>query len=390
MPNEKIASSTFWRIALLCLSVAIIPRQALSSEAVVYSSDVYGGGGKTAESFVSATDTWFLVSPRVLSLSLPVGMAAKTELSVANLGGSSIDLQFGMLAADSDVSRDDSSRVLPKVLWSQTQSGIRGVAAGYSLFSDSGSYVGDDFFLSAPATVTQISAIGFNNFGTLEEQALEINWFIFPDSGGVPAGDPERNPEAAVFHFTAIPGDLGVELSDDNIVLDLKASSSDLLHLDAGSYWLVIVPVFDFEIESGARRWNWSEGRPAQAFSAQILSPELFLIPDWLDIPTRIPQVPEFAGLAFSIEGWVTGESSPVCIDEFPAWFSVATESTVISPGATREFDLHLDASMSPIGATEIVLCIENDVDVLVPLFVPIKLNTFLDPIFSDSFEVWR
>lgn len=390
MFDDKLAKGISFVGALVFVCAGMLSGHASAGAFTIYADDKAARAGAVAATSAPVAETWFLVSPRVLSLSSQAGLTVEAELSVANLGSSSVELQFGVLDVDLDQSQSGLIRTSPQVLWSQTQSGNRGVAAGYSLFSDSGSYVADDFFFSTPATISRISTMGFNNQGTLADQVLEIQWFVFPDSAGVPVGDPERNPEAAVFNFTALPGDPGVDLADDNIVLDLELATTDLLQLGAGSYWLVVVPVFDFEIESGARRWNWFEGRPAQAFSAQIFSPELFLIPDWLDIPTRIPQVPEFAGLAFSIEGSLADGADPACVDELPAWLSITTESTTVPAAETRQLDLLVDSSLLPVGSTEIVLCIANELEPLFPLFVPIRLDTFLDPLFADSFELQR
>lgn len=379
-------------IGLVCVLACMVAvsQHASADDASVFAIGDIARAGELDASNTPDAETWFLVSPGVLSISAPAGVTVDAELSISNRGSNPVDLQFGILAVNSNGSQINAPRGEPKVLWSQGQSGNRGVAAGYSLFSDSGSYVGDDFFLPAPATVSRISAMGFNNVGTLTDQVLEIEWYIFPDSGGVPAGDPEQNPEAAVFSFTAESGDLGVDLADDNIVLDLELAVGDSLPLAAGSYWLVLVPVFDFEIESGKRRWNWFEGRPAQAFSAQILSPELFGIPDWIDIPTRIPQVPEFAGLAFSVEGLLSDPGSQACEEDLPAWLSITTESTTVPGGETRLVEVNADTSMLPVGSTEIVFCIANKLESLVPVFVPLRLEIVLDPIFSDSFELQR
>src|SRR5690606_41126350 len=105
-------------------------------------------------------------------------------------------------------------------------------------------FAADDFTLAGETTLTSIQVEGFvATSSRLTQMASALSWSIFPDAGGVPAGNPYSSPGAAAWSYSAAPTSAGIAISGtgqiNNIALDLAQAGQDVV-LPAGRYWLVV------------------------------------------------------------------------------------------------------------------------------------------------------
>jgi hypothetical protein len=115
-----------------------------------------------------------------------------------------------------------------------------------------GQYAADDFQLLDTTRLSTLVANGFLLSTTpLALATQNITWSIYPDVGGVPAGNPETNPGAAVWSYTALPTAPGVGTANATISLNLATAGQNVI-LPPGRYWLVVNGRTTF-----ANRWVW-------------------------------------------------------------------------------------------------------------------------------------
>lgn len=111
------------------------------------------------------------------------------------------------------------------------------------------SYLSDDFVVDGTWKIETIfvPGDGWSGFSSLEN-ATALNWKIYADDGGVPAGDPSGGGDLPVWSLTLAPSSPNVTLSvgysgfTSNTLLDLPFP----LSLSAGRYWLVFYPTLAF------------------------------------------------------------------------------------------------------------------------------------------------
>ena len=166
-------------------------------------------------------------------------------LTISNMGGS--DLTW------SEASRI-ASRGTATVIWDQPTSGSNGIVSSYSTTDVGGAYTAGDFVIGSGADLTEIVAWGFNPTSATPPQ---VNWAIYADAGGVPAGDPENNPGGALWTYTAASSAPGVSvITGGEIRLDL-AAAGESLNLAPGTYWLTVYPTYNNAIgPAGSSRWS--------------------------------------------------------------------------------------------------------------------------------------
>ena len=137
------------------------------------------------------------------------------------------------------------------VLWDQPLSTVNQNAYVDQEFTDFGtfsSYLADDFVNANAWTINLIyvPGDGWNGFTTLLN-ATALNWGIWPDAGGVPAGDPSIG--GAVWSLTLPPTDPQVVISNSTpgglpAVTTLTLSAP--ISLPAGHWWLIFYPTMAF------------------------------------------------------------------------------------------------------------------------------------------------
>lgn len=209
-----------------------------------------------------------------------------------------------------------------------------GATFGYfaGRFTDTGAalFAADDFVVNATTPLTTLVAEGFSQGGAIPATA-QIGWSIFADAGGVPAGDPQTSPNAAVWRYTAAANSPGMSVAGGALRLNLAAAGQTVT-LAPGRYWLVPQVNVPF-----AQRWAWLNSlqgseRPVRTIQATATPPAN----SWVT-PTDPP-----AGLAFAINGNVTcnapwissvAPASGRAVAGAPATVSVNVNTAGLAPG---------------------------------------------------------
>ncbi|MCC5933882.1 MAG: choice-of-anchor J domain-containing protein [Balneolales bacterium] len=207
---------------------------------------------------------------------------------------------------------DEPEPIPGEIIWEQTVSATNGIVSGFFAGegSGTGAYSADDFSFDAESEITVLSVEGFYGQGFTPAGITSTGWFIFPDADGVPAGNPETSPEAAVWSYIAAQGDEALVISPGGrISLNVFQTGQDLI-LPPGKYWLAF-----HTSQAGAvsnARWNWYAGAPVQLDIAKLITPGTAFggaFPAWTNL-TGVD--PVFAGLAFSITGFLGEPVDPV------------------------------------------------------------------------------
>jgi hypothetical protein len=337
------------------------------------------------------------VDPESISQDLAVNNVVTQTLSISNLGDT--DLNWTLeeassppivgptateLPADVDVTNlaaaaENASRAEPTVqasggasiLWEQLASGTSGIVSDYSTTQGGGAYSASDFVLTGTAGITLIFADGFDNANTLASEPA-IDWAIYPDAGGVPAGNPETNPGAAVWSYSSTPGGTGVDITGNTITLDL-VTAGEVVTLTAGTYWLTAFPTYDNDITPpGSARWNWFQADQVGAES-HLIAPLLFGgLPNWTAL--SLLGLP-FTDTAFRLEGNYSLVPA-VCDapDDIP-WLNVSPTAGTTVSGTTSTVDVTFDSTGLSEGTYTGSLCIDSN-DTFTPrVEVPVTLT---------------
>jgi subtilisin family serine protease len=102
-------------------------------------------------------------------------------------------------------------------------------------------YAADDFDVVEPTTLTNIRTTGFvvSNVA-LSTAATNLTFSIYPDAGGLPAGNPQTNAAAALWTYTTTPAGPGVTVTGPNVIaVNLQAAGQNVV-LPPGRYWLLV------------------------------------------------------------------------------------------------------------------------------------------------------
>jgi hypothetical protein len=198
--------------------------------------------------------------------------------------------------------------------------------------------------------------------------AVALDWAIYADDNGAPAGIPNDPGTASpVWSHTAAPGDPGVTISDNNITLDLITAGEPEIDLSTGTYWLVFYPTIEFGTDFN-NRWNWSQGVPALN-AAHLVDPNNLFgagATDWT------PQTAIGVGwpdTAFTLSGTIDCDSTP------PSWLSLDLTSGTVPGGDAQTINVTFDADGLAPDVYEASLCItSNDPDNPL-LFIPVSFE---------------
>src|SRR5690606_16411602 len=181
-------------------------------------------------------------------------------------------------------------------------------------------FAADDFTLAGETPLTSIQVEGFvATSSRLTQMASALSWSIFPDAGGVPAGNPYSSPGTAAWSYSAPPASAGIVITGtgqiNNIALDLAQAGQDVV-LPAGRYWLVV-----HAHAPTAYRWLW--------FGSNDGSGGLMTISIGPGGTGAWAPTTGFSGLAMQVEGSVPCGA--------PWIGSVVPGSGRGAPGASRE-----------------------------------------------------
>lgn len=191
------------------------------------------------------------------------------------------------------------------ILWDNPVAGTGGIISTDFSPIDTPIYTAGNFELFNDADVSLIFAPGFNSGGGALTPAgnPSLNFYIYEDDGGVPAGNPADGTDNHVwFYSTTVDGD-GVTITEGSqITLNIEEATGEPLEISMGSYWLIVVPEANTANLGGAERWNWLQGSPVAAES-QILDPTDAFgagFTDWTGLGTAIG---DWTHVAFRLEG---------------------------------------------------------------------------------------
>lgn len=220
--------------------------------------------------------------PASVGATVAAGGNGSAATSVGNVGGSTLAFAIDNTGAGT-VSVYDTNRL--------------GVGSGFSsnFYTNSttpAQFASDDFTLVSDTRITSLSAEGFVVSGlALAAVTGELRWSIFPDAGGVPAGNPQTSPGAAVWSYAASPSAPGVSAAGNVMSLDLVAAGQELV-LPPGRYWLVANAR-----TTVANRWAWFASNTGNGSFAYI-TPGAAGTGQWALLTS-------FAGLSMKVGGTV-------------------------------------------------------------------------------------
>ncbi len=315
-------------------------------------------------------------SPPVFNIESLPNTTFDETLTIENPGSETLDWEITGVVGEAGRSA---------VLWEQQQAASNGIVSTF--FEDegdgTGAYSSDDFVLSADASLSTILVEGFlGGDASSFDHVTSIHWKLYADDDGQPIGNPEDDPGAEVWSFSTTPDGTGVDLSGENILLDLDAATGSSLDLDAGHYWLVVYLSQPGEVSGD--RWNWYAGGPEQLELPKLVTPGSAFdgaYPDWTDI-TEVNEV--FTGLAFTLTGTIE------CQPDLPGWLSIDPTSGSVGGSSSEDVILSIDTSGLEGGDYQAQVCVESNADNAPFAIVPVNLTVLDQPeadISPESFD---
>lgn len=272
--------------------------------------------------------------PDLVSLTLKTGRSGAATTTVANAGGSPLDYGFDNtgsgLAGVADTLGQNATSGFRATRYADPA--VAGFAAQFSA---------DDFTLAAQTRLLSLRTEGFVVSGSaLAAVSPTLTWAIYPDAGGVPAGDPVRSPGAAAWSYTAAASSAGVDTAGAAITLDLAAAGQSV-DLAPGRYWLLVHTNSTF-----ANRWAW--------YASNTLGDGGFA---GLNLTTAGAGTwtanPGFPGLAMRVVGEVACGAP---------WMGAATPPMgTLAPGASRATRIQLSAAGLPAGVRDAFYCVGSN-----------------------------
>jgi subtilisin family serine protease len=315
------------------------------------------------------------IAPSSISTTLDAGTQSSEQLDISNTGD--LDLTWSIEYNQSAA----SVRGGTSVFWDQPTDGTSGIISDVLQTATQGDipvYSANDFVLAPPQQIESIFTPGFWNGGDVST-ANTINWYVYADDGGQPAGEPGDG--SAVWSYSAAPGSTGITISDNNITLDVLAATGSPITLpETGRYWLVVAPSITTP-DDPSSWWNWSQGIAREATN-HLYDPTDFFGAGATSWTPQTDLGVAWPDSAFTLSGTLD------CTGTAPGWLSLSTESGTIPGGDSTQVTLDFDATGLQVGDYEAFLCLSsNDPDNSLQ-FVPVNM-TVTDPfeIFSDRFE---
>jgi hypothetical protein len=199
----------------------------------------------------------------------------------------------------------------PDALWNQPSEGSNAWTSQYFTDFGCGAYSSDDFMNAQPWNIESIFVDGTKGFaatGSLP-QADTLNWFIYPDAGGVPAGYPDVGGE--LWSHSCKPSAPQVTISgayNDQATLDIVQAQGTPLYLPPGSYWLCFYPELNFDLYG---QWYWDTAGTTNLRVSHIIDPCDIFGYGWTDWTPWSDYDPSVHDLAFRLEGSTTPPPTP-------------------------------------------------------------------------------
>lgn len=309
------------------------------------------------------------VSPTSVSFSLNQGQSISQPLTIGNAAGTAA-LQWSL---------GNGSRTSVSV-WDQSgPGGGSGYGSGFFTPDKHGIYAADHFVLPVSVGVTKLVAEGFTQDGSsaldLATTATAIDWYIYKDKKGQPAGNPEDGKNDYVWHYSAAPTDAGVDTTNSTITLDLQTAGQSALQLGEGTYWLIVSPTINAKItDPNGAAWYWLQGTSADGNSdAMEIDPSNAF---GQGTTWQFPKTK--ASLAFTVSGTVQ------CSDSLTGLKLSAKSGTVVA-GKTTVVTATFDASGVATGSYSTNLCIEGNDPANALRAVPLSVTVLTAPTNSGG-----
>ncbi|MFK5582948.1 cell wall-binding repeat-containing protein [Serinicoccus sp. LYQ131] len=271
-------------------------------------------------------------------------------LTVGNAGGATLEWEFAD-AAEGVVSE-------------QLEGGTSGIVSDYGNNEETGVYAAEDFTVADGASLTEIYIPGFWNPPSSLADATEISWRIYADEDGAPASSPEDGDDA-LWSFDAAPTAAGVDITDNNITLDVVEATGVAGELPAGTYWLSVFPSIN-NPPTSVDRWNWYQGADGSGAEAHLIDPSNLFGggTEW----TPLGDLVTFDALAYTLTGDVSCGAD---------WVTLDPTSGATAPGEGTEVAVSLDSTGVEEGTYTTQVCLSsNDPDeplVTVPVTMTVE-----------------
>jgi len=255
------------------------------------------------------------------------------------------------------------------VIWDNPQLNSSGRINNFSIPDGTGLYQSDAFGILAPSSIETIFTAGFE-LGS--PGITDFVWMVFEDAGGVPAGDPEANPEEAVWSYQAAIDAAGVTYDDGEMTLDLATAGAPALDLDPGVYWLLVYPTVETFSLGPNNLYAWFNGESAG--TGREIAPG-----GLLGAPTN--WAGPLDGRAFTLTGSID------CTSQFNPWTNVSPTSGMLDPGTSEQVNVEFFATGLQEGTYQSGLCILSNDDDQPATLLPVTLNVVNLPTASASID---
>lgn len=290
--------------------------------------------------------------PASMSSVVPTNSAGSVSFTIGNTGGSALNYTF--------LNSGTASGII-------TNTDNTGVASGFrnTTYTDpatagsAAQYAADDFILTESTQITSILTQGFVVSGAaFPGAAANLTWSIYPDAGGLPAGNPQSAAAAALWTHTTTPVGTGVTTvsgTTASISLNLVAAGQNVT-LPPGRYWLVANTRGTF-----ANRWaHYGSNTPSGNTGFASITVSTTNTGSWAANAS-------FPGLAMRIIGnvpcgapWIAG--------------TYATTGT-LSRGTSRSALTSINTTGLAPGAYSGKVCVQSNDPVTPSLAVPLSLT---------------
>jgi Subtilase family/PA domain/Peptidase inhibitor I9 len=368
------ATATTWRVQLQGVSGAVTPiitvpgNGSLTVKFTVYGFSLMPNGSTTFGTVVltPATGTApvlrmpvgvsvqppVISMPASLSATMATNSAGSASFTIGNTGGSTLNYTFQ--------NSGTAPGVLINTTGTTTSTGFRSTQyLDPAVALNNAQYSADDFVLTQTTQITSLFVEGFTLVTPpLATVSPTLTWSIYPDAGGLPAGNPSTAAGAAVWTYTASSTSAGVTTGtlDDNILLNLTAAGQNV-SLPPGRYWLVVNSNSTF-----ANRWVWFQSTQGSGFNgAAAITISQAGVGAWA------PVTGAFAGLSMRVNAllpcgapWISG--------------TYATSGT-LARGTSRSALTAINSTGLAAGSFTGSLCVQSNDPVNPILSIPVSLT---------------
>jgi len=212
---------------------------------------------------------------------------------------------FAVWAAVPQLSMTGSPSLAPppppagtEILWDQTLADNFGVASQEfpGAFSTYNTFSADDFTAGEDFEIGAIHVMGMVISGPGLSGASALNWEIYENNSGIPAGYPGGG--APLWSISLPPNDPQVTLRSGNTGVSLTLTTP--VSLPPGTYWLVFYPTMNFSLSG---QWFWATAGTNNVQVAQLINPSgcFGCGPNWVSIQTCAGAISH--DLAFRLDG---------------------------------------------------------------------------------------